>query len=65
MYRVSEELLLFEETETEIFGISDNNGLLITFTDDRKEAEKFVELCNENGVEPNHIADIIEDFFYT
>lgn len=65
MYLVAKEMPIIEGTVTELFGISDNNGILITFTDDPVEAENFVRLCNENQVEPNHIVDVVEDSFYS
>lgn len=65
MYLTIKETLIIEDSETELYGISDGNGLMITFTEDPDEAESFVGICNENAVERNHIADIIEDRYYT
>lgn len=65
MYLIAKETVVAEDSEMEFYGISDNNGLIITFTEDFEEAKKFVELCNENNVESNHISDLIEDFYYT
>lgn len=65
MYLTIKETLIIEDSETELYGISDGNGLMITFTEDPVEAESFVGICNENAVESNHIADIIEDRYYT
>ncbi len=50
---------------TEIFGITDKSGFFLTFTENREEAESLVRLCNDNEVEKNQIADIVEDLFYS
>lgn len=65
MYLLIKETFIIDNSETELYGISDSNGLMITFTEDPVEAESFVGICNENAVESNHIADIIEDRYYT
>lgn len=69
MYRAISEIVRSEDDEgensIEFFGISDGKGLSVTFTDSRAEAEKFVDLCNENEVEENQIHDLIEDCFYS
>lgn len=65
MYLTIKETLIIEDSETELYGISDGAGLMIIFTEDPDEAESFVGICNENAVESNHIADIIEDRYYT
>lgn len=65
MYRIAKEIITYEDSEEETFGISDDKGLLITFTEDPDDAQRFVRLCNENEVEENHIADLIEDLFYS
>ncbi len=65
MYHIVKEILNTEDGETEEIGIADDNGLMIAFTEDPEEAEKFVRLCNENEVEENHVADLIEDYFYS
>ena len=48
-----------------LYGITDENGFYSDFTADKRCAESFAEFLNENGVEPCHVADIIEDFFYS
>lgn len=65
MYRIAKEIITYEDSEEETFGISDDKGLLITFTEDPDDAQRSVRLCNENEVEENHIADLIEDLFYS
>ena len=65
MYLLIKETFIIDNSETELYGISDGAGLMITFTEDPDEAESFVRICNENAVESNHIADIIEDRYYT
>lgn len=40
-------------------------GNQFCFTESRKEAEDLLVLLVENEVEENHIAEIIEDLYYT
>jgi len=48
-----------------LYGISGENGFLCDFTTDKRCAERFAEFLNKNNVEPCHVPDIIEDFFYS
>lgn len=65
MYHIAKKKSDSEENNEKIFGITDNKDVMITFTNDPIIAENFVKICNENEVESNHIAYLIEDFFYT
>lgn len=65
MYFVTKRTVEIENTIHEEFGVSCGENNIIFFTSDIKEAEMLAELLNENEVEPNHVADIIEDLFYT
>lgn len=40
-------------------------GNSFCFTENKAEAESLLCFINENGVEENHLADLIEDLFYT
>lgn len=65
MYRVAKTIKnICGKTEI-IFGVTDGDKILIDFTTDKSEAEKAVELMNKNGVEPNHVFDVIEDLIYS
>lgn len=48
-----------------LYGISDESGFYYDFTKDKRCAERFAEFLNENKVEPCHVPEIIEDFFYS
>ena len=47
------------------YGIADENRFYFSFTQDKNIAEETVILLNKNQVAPCHIADIIEDMFYS
>ena len=56
---------IIEGKKTRLYGITDGKSISIDFTTDETVANKFADLMNENGVEPCHIPEIIEDFFYS
>ena len=47
------------------FGIADGTKDYIFFTECENTADELADLLNRNNVAPEHIADIIEDLFYT
>ncbi|MBR2868126.1 MAG: hypothetical protein IKB88_03535 [Clostridia bacterium] len=47
------------------FGIADGTKDYIFFTECKGAAETLADLLNRNNVAPEHIADIVEDLFYT
>ncbi len=66
MYYTQEKEIEIEGELKTLYGVADNNGLLLyDFTEYAVEAEKVVNLLNENKVERCHIADFIEDMFYS
>ena len=65
MYKVEEEKSVIEDEDVVLYGIADENRFYFSFTQDKKIAEEMVILLNENQVAPCHIADIIEDMFYS
>ena len=67
-YRVREDAIHDEDRKKYmVYGIEavDSKGkILKSFPDiffDRREAKRFVNLCNENDLELIHLADIVED----
>ena len=65
LYRAQSTELNIDGETCILYGISDENGFYSDFTTDKQSAEKFAEFLNQNGVEPCHVQDIIEDFFYS
>lgn len=65
MYFVTKEKETVENKPEYQFGVANGEKTICLFTSDEKEAERLVTLLNENGVEENHVLDIIEDMFYT
>lgn len=65
MYQLAKVRKTVENQEFEIYGVEKDGRVLCDFTVERKEAENIINLLNDNGVEENHVADIIEDFIYT
>lgn len=69
IYKVVEENLRNSELGSYIaYGISvylrATNVILISISDiflERNKAEKLVELCNKNGLEPIHLREVVED----
>lgn len=56
-----------DENKYTVYGIEavDPKGnVALSFSDvffDRQKAERFVNLCNKNGLELIHLADVVED----
>ena len=48
-----------------LYGIADENGLIISFTPDFNAAENLVTLLNGLEVERCHVIEIVEDLFYS
>lgn len=48
-----------------IYGVSDGADFFLDFTTDEESAKIFVTFLNENDVEICHVADLIEDLFYS
>ena len=65
MYFVTKETVIIESKAEELFGISDGCESFPCLTPDVNQAECIVKLLNENNVEANHVADVIEDMLYT
>ncbi len=64
MYTLAEEVFSDNGVTHILFGIQ-WCGNKVCFTENRKEAENLISLLVENRVEENHIAEIIEDLYYT
>ena len=65
MYRAEEKLVSSENGLISVWGIADEYGFIIDFTDIRNIAEEITDIMNKNNVERIHIAEIIEDMFYS
>lgn len=65
MYRAEQKEISTEDGIISVCGIADDNGFILDFTTDKNTAEKFADVLNVNQVERIHIAEIIEDMFYT
>ena len=65
MYKTGEEKTVVEDEEITLYGIADENRFYFGFTRDRNIADEVVILLNKNQVAPCHVADIIEDMFYS
>lgn len=65
MFYVIKRTVIIEEKATIQYGIADDVTEYCCFTENKKEAEDFALLLNENKVEGVHALDIIEDTFYT
>ena len=70
----SEDLTLYALTKTEkeiedetvqIYAVEENGRVICDFTTDKEFAEAIIRLLNENGVESNHVMDVIEDLVYS
>jgi len=65
MYRIFRETLTDCDDESYVtYGIlCDETGKLISdVTMNRARIEKFVDLINDNELDPVHLADVVEDF---
>ena len=65
MYRAEQKEISTEDGIILVWGIADDNGFILDFTTDKNTAEKFADVLNENLVERIHIAEIVEDIFYS
>ena len=65
MYRAEQKEISTEDGIISVWGIADDNGFILDFTTDKNTAESFAAVLNENRVERIHIAEIIEDMFYS
>ena len=65
MFYIIKRTVIIEEKAIIQYGIADDVTEYSCFTENKKEAEDFALLLNENKVEGVHVADIIEDTFYT
>lgn len=65
MYKTESVDKIIEGKKMRLYGITDGKSISIDFTTDEIAANRFAELLNENGVEPCHVPEIIEDFFYS
>lgn len=65
MYRTECRKSKNEEGTCVVYGISDDSGFYFDFTADENEANEFAAFLNENDVESCHVAEVIEDFFYS
>lgn len=48
-----------------VWGVSDEHGFILDFTENQSLAEEFVVLLNENKVDRQHVVEIAEDMFYS
>lgn len=64
MFTLAEEVFSDNGVTHILYGIK-WRGNEMCFTENRKEAEDLIGFLVENEVEENHIAEIIEDLYYT
>lgn len=65
MYKAEQKEISAEDSMISVWGISDDNGFIIDFTTDRSIAEEIADILNKNNVERQHVAEIVEDCFYS
>ena len=65
MYKAEQKEIPSEDSIMSVWGISDDNGFILDFTTDKYIAEEFAEFLNRNGVERQHVPEIIEDYYYS
>lgn len=65
MYKAQSKELKIEGKKCVLYGVSDENGFYYDFTTDKICAERFADFLNDNKVEPCHVPEIIEDYFYS
>ena len=65
MYRTEEEKVVVDDEEITLYGIADENRFYCSFTRSKKVADEFAEFLNKNCVASCHVADVIEDTFYS
>jgi hypothetical protein len=65
LYKTQHKEIEIEGERRTVYGAADENGFCYDFTTDADEAERFIDFINQNGVEPCHVCDLIEDLFYS
>lgn len=65
MYQLTKIKKAIENQLLEVYAVEKNGKVLYDFTLKREEAENIVDLLNDNGVEENHVIDVIEDLIYS
>ena len=65
MYKTKSVEKVIEGESKTVYGVTDETGFFLDFTNDVEQAKMFADLLNENKVEPCHVPEIIEDLFYT
>lgn len=65
MYKAKKLKSEIKDSCIDVCGVSDESGIIYTFTSDFEAVENFVRILNENSVERCHVADIAEDMFYS
>lgn len=65
MYKAQSNEINIDGEACVLYGISDESGFYYDFTNDKLCAERFADFLNENRVEPCHVPEIIEDYFYS
>lgn len=64
MYALTKVEKEIENEILQIYAVEEDGHVIIDFTTDKEFAEWVIGLLNENGVEPNHVVDVIEDLVY-
>ena len=65
MYKIKHSKIEIEGETKIIYGAATDDGFFFDFAADADTANDIVNLLNENGVEPCHAPEIIEDLFYS
>ncbi len=65
MYSLTKTEKEIEDETVQIYAVEENGRIICDFTTDKEFAETIIRLLNENGVESNHVLDIIEDLVYS
>lgn len=62
MYYVTEEKIVIEGEEHTVYGIRCDEEYIPDVSADKSEVEYLVKLCNDGGLDPVHLFDVVTDF---
>lgn len=64
MYSITEEKIVIEGKEHTVYGIMCEEAHISDVSTDKGEVERLVKLCNDGGLEPSHLFDVVADFIH-
>lgn len=62
MYSITEEKIVIEGKEHTVYGIMCDEAHIPDVSADKGEVEQLVKLCNDGGLDPVHLFDVVTDF---